>query len=137
MPPRNLAERRAFVSSVLQINVVPPSMYQPLGLRTHSAGAAESGTRIAWISFAKVQRSADLAAADLGDVLGYVVAHEIGHLLLPANSHSVGGVMQENVDPKLIAHNRLSFLEQEATLIRRALADRIARARAAPRNEDH
>jgi hypothetical protein len=39
--------------------------------------------------------------------------------------------MQENVDGKLIAHNRLAFLEQEATLIRRALADRIARARAA------
>ena len=63
-----------------------------------------------------------MAKTDVSDVLGSVIAHETGHVLMPEGSHAVSGLMQHRIDPALIAQNRLSFLSEEATLIRAALA---------------
>jgi len=35
-----------------------------------------------------------LSVIDEGDLLGYVVVHELGHLLLGKESHSAGGLMR-------------------------------------------
>ena len=134
--PDEAADRRAFVASVLQVNFVSPAMHRKLGLREHRAGSATAGSRVARISFARVQRSAEQADADLGAMLGYVIAHEIGHLLLPANSHAVRGLMEEQVNPRLIAHNRLAFLPQHAALIRQELAARNALLETAANGRD-
>ena len=58
----------------------------------------------------------------MSDVLGYVIAHEIAHVLMPAGSHALSGLMQRSVDPQVIAHNRLSFGSGEALLIRASLS---------------
>ena len=57
--------------------------------------------------------------------LGYVIVHELGHLLLPAPAHAVMGVMQPGVDVHLIRHNGVAFLPQQVTLIRARLAEWI------------
>lgn len=119
--PGNPAERRVFVASFIQVRVVPPAMHSALGLKKNALGAAVQGTRCAWISFESVQQSARIAEIDLTDALGYVIAHEIGHLLLPAGSHAAAGLMREQIDTQLVAHNRLFFPEAEATLIRATL----------------
>lgn len=123
--PNHPAQRRAFVASFIQVKLVSAAMFKGLGLKENAMGAANSGTCCAWISIAKVQQSADLARMDLGDALGYVMAHEIGHLLLPANSHSVNGLMQAHIDPELVSHDRLAFHPREVALIRATLADRV------------
>jgi len=54
-------------------------------------------------------------------VLAYFIAHEIGHLLLPANFHSPIGIMREQwrySDFKLMATANLSFTSEQAELIR-------------------
>jgi hypothetical protein len=55
------------------------------------------------------------------DMLAYCIAHEIGHLLLPAGFHSAAGIMRarwrEN-DFKLIATGRLFFTDEQANLMR-------------------
>lgn len=135
--PDDIVRRRAFVGAVLQINIVPPAMHRKLGMRDHTAGRASTGTRLAWVSLAQVKRSFEQADADLGTALGYVIAHEIGHLLLPAKSHTVRGLMQEQVDPRLIVTNNMWFLPEHATIIRSELALRnqrlqVADARDAP-----
>ncbi len=38
-----------------------------------------------------------------GEMLGYVIAHEIGHLLLGTNSHSHNGLMQATWSPHVLA----------------------------------
>jgi hypothetical protein len=46
-------------------------------------------------------RIADVAARnqrDLGSVLGRIIAHEVGHLVLPENSHSASGIMSAGLD---------------------------------------
>jgi hypothetical protein len=55
-------------------------------------------------------------------VLGYVITHEIAHVLIPGHPHGVAGLMQPNLDQQVIAHNRLSFESHETQLIRASLA---------------
>jgi hypothetical protein len=71
------------------------------------------------------QRAEDLHATsnlDLGDILGSVMAHEIGHLLLGSNSHAISGIMRahwQSNELRQIAMGTLAFLPQQAQLIRK------------------
>jgi hypothetical protein len=56
-----------------------------------------------------------------GPVLGYLIAHELGHLLLPAPSHSSIGIMRErweDQDFKRMVEGTMSFTSEQAVLIR-------------------
>ena len=57
-------------------------------------------------------------------VLGYVLAHEIGHLLFGSNSHSVNGIMSPHWNgPELrrISEGNLLFLPNESRMLRERL----------------
>jgi len=45
-----------------------------------------------------------------GEMLGYVLAHELGHLLLGTNSHSASGLMQPHWDASTLRASALSSL---------------------------
>jgi hypothetical protein len=83
-------------------------------------------TRTASIFFWRVAEFAKKHHVTLPTLLGHVMAHEIGHLLLPANSHSSEGLMHGNWG---IAHvqdarsGKLAFTEMETRLITRRLAE--------------
>jgi uncharacterized protein YqgC (DUF456 family) len=58
--------------------------------------------------------------ADAGLILGHVIAHEIGHLLLPYNSHAQTGLMRGGRDTQQAmraATGALTFTSKEAALI--------------------
>jgi hypothetical protein len=60
-------------------------------------------------------------------VLGYVLTHEIGHLLLGSNSHSVSGIMSphwNDQELRLISEGRLLFLPNETGRLRERLKSR-------------
>ena len=125
--PSESAARRVFVASVVQVNVISPDMHKMLGRKNSVLGGAGSRTRRVWIAFARIQQLARLSRADVSDVLGSVMAHEIGHVFLPPGAHALTGLMQHSVEPNLIAQNRVFFLSEEATLIRATLAGHAAR----------
>lgn len=127
--PVEAEKRRAFISSTLQIRIMSPSMSKAMALTDKSLAMAVTSARFAWIAFDKVRDAAAVASIDLGDTLGYVMAHEIGHLLLPPNSHSAAGLMREDLDPMLIAHNRVLFLDADAVRIRATLEKQVRRPR--------
>ena len=75
----------------------------------------------AQVFFRQVQAFARTWHVDLSTVLAYVIAHEIGHLLLPGNAHSPTGVMQAGWDKALVhdaARGSLTFTEAQAARIR-------------------
>jgi hypothetical protein len=75
----------------------------------------------AQVFFKQVQDFARTYQIDLGTILAYVIAHEIGHLLLPGNAHSPTGVMQAGWDKALVhdvARGSLTFTEPQAARIR-------------------
>ena len=69
-------------------------------------------------------RTEDLHAAsslDLGSILGSVMAHEMGHLLLGSNAHAVSGIMRahwQGEELRRIAMGTLLFTPQQARHMR-------------------
>jgi hypothetical protein len=55
---------------------------------------------IATIDYPKVRDLAGRGDADIDDILGCAIAHEIGHLLLGRNSHSAHGIMKSPWSPE-------------------------------------
>jgi predicted Zn-dependent protease len=71
----------------------------------------------AQIFFKQVQDFARLHRIDTVSVLACVIAHEIGHLLLPGTPHSPTGLMQARWDRALVhnaATGSLTFTNAEA-----------------------
>jgi hypothetical protein len=71
-----------------------------------------------------------------GDLLGYVVVHELGHLLLGLDSHSPGGVMRATWDfaaLQQLAHGTLTFSAIEAERMRARYLLHSARQKALER----
>jgi hypothetical protein len=62
------------------------------------AGAATASCTIAYIFYDRIEEFAGEARLPVGRLLGLAIAHEIGHLLLPARSHSAHGIMRAALD---------------------------------------
>jgi len=80
--------------------------------------------RIAFAFYDPVERFARTYRVDVAVVLGYVMAHEIGHLLLPFGTHSETGVMRARWDSPQARHaimGRLQFTPEQAEFIRKKL----------------
>ena len=76
---------------------------------------------LARIFFRQVQDFAREHRVDLSTVLAYVIAHELGHLMLPGNAHSNTGVIQAEWDSALAREastGSLTFTHWQAERIR-------------------
>jgi hypothetical protein len=78
-------------------------------------------------------RAAKIASGEelCGMMDGYLIAHELGHLLLKTTRHSLGGIMRgqwRKQDLVPIQEGRLSFLPQEEERIREQVRMRILAA---------
>ena len=67
-------------------------------------GFAASGTRLATVLVTRVEQLAINNRLNVAELLGVVIAHEVGHLLLPPNSHTAGGIMSPDLDLFGLAH---------------------------------
>jgi hypothetical protein len=87
-----------------------------MGVAVHRANGS-----MAQVFFRQVQDFARAHHVDLSTMLAYVIAHEIGHLLMPGNAHSPTGVMQAEWAKALArdaARGSLTFTEAQAARIR-------------------
>ena len=101
--------------------VIAPSSADVMGLALR-----RGRTRTAHIFFLRVADSAQKHHMTLATLLGYVMAHEIGHLLLPADSHSSKGLMRGDWSVAQMQDARigkLAFTETETRLMTRRLAE--------------
>src|SRR5262249_35089222 len=78
----------------------------------------------------RVQNLAAANSTDVAPILGTVIAHEIGHLLLRSPEHSSKGIMQRNwpsADLQSAAQGRLRFTAEESQRMRDAVLSRSPR----------
>jgi len=83
--------------------------------------------RYAGVFYPAVVESAGQIDSDIGLLLGAVLAHEIGHILLGTNAHSRNGVMvprYEHQHIRLAGHGLLLFTPEESGRMRAALPGR-------------
>ena len=93
-------------------------------------GTEAARGKFAWVFYDRIR----VYSAELGlgapVMLGHVIAHELGHLLLPHNAHSTAGVMRPGWDRTHVTNavdGLLTFTPAEAALIRERLSVRTSR----------
>ena len=88
--------------------------------------------RHVWVFYQRIVERANLLQMSCPPLLGAVIAHELGHLLLPQSAHSKQGLMRRTWDSRDVQRTMwgvLNFNAGEAALIRSRLAgstDRLA-----------
>jgi len=80
-------------------------------------GQAAFGSTRAYIFTQRVRNLALKNSRVFDTLLGEVVAHEVGHLLLPPNSHSKKGIMREHLDVGL-KRNAEAFTSAQGEALR-------------------
>jgi hypothetical protein len=86
-----------------------------------AAVPVEGMGRIAYAIYDRVRDTAARAAMNEDDLLGFVMAHEIAHLLLPPASHTQTGLMRGHWNVRDLQQTdvlKLGFSPEEATGIR-------------------
>jgi len=81
----------------------------------------------ATVSVGFAQKLESKGVARLADILGHVMAHEIGHQLLPGEEHSVSGIMRAQWggdEWKLMRQGHLNFAPQQGQFMRAELRRR-------------
>jgi hypothetical protein len=115
-------EDTAVLKSMVIVRFLTREMTDRLHAPEGLLGKAASGARIATVFYHRIE---DLSWTrhdkDTGSVLGHVIAHELGHLLLPPDPHSRSGIMQAGLHTQVAARRGLFFTESQARQIRTRL----------------
>jgi predicted Zn-dependent protease len=143
----NSSERIWFHSSDVQINILPGSMSESFGWSRDLGFALGVGPNpeVAYVFYERAERLARQQMAekrlhetstgiverraDIGQLLGHVIAHELGHLL-GLRSHARTGIMRADwnlTDFQDIAFGYFSFTPQQADVIRAEVRRRTAK----------
>lgn len=117
----------SFVITLLSSELVQRLSSQ--GLRDDAIGSASSGAGRAFIYPERIRELEEPTRLNWGELLGRVIAHELGHLALPAG-HSRIGIMTEGLDadPGMSAR----FTDPQARSIRALLESKAAYPEALP-----
>jgi hypothetical protein len=86
--------------------------------------------RYARLYFHRLTELADGRQVRRGVLLGAMMAHEIGHLLLGVNSHSREGIMSIPWDPRMLHQvdlGQLGFTAAQASALRAEALQRLGR----------
>ena len=104
----------------LFVTLLSPQQLLEQGGRKSALGRAAPAESQAWIYPERVSLLAWRKSMDERVLLGLVIAHEVGHLVLPGSGHSPNGIMTAGIDtdPKGM---RARFTNQETRAIRELL----------------
>ena len=112
----------------LVIRVVSKPMSQMSrnpGVLGTAASSHENGATTASLFYERIVQESGRLGVDASLLFGHVMAHEMGHLLLPGGSHTPTGLMKAGWDRHqsvLASTGRLTFAPNQASLIRARLS---------------
>jgi hypothetical protein len=103
------------------------SRFQLVKDRVHRETMGYATGNFATVSVDFAQDLEKLGMGRTPEILAHVIAHELGHVLLPGPAHAVSGIMRANwntTDWTLIQQKRLNFTTEQARFLRAELSDR-------------
>jgi hypothetical protein len=115
----------------LHLRILSKEMAKRTHRTRHSMGYAMVSGRFPSTAWVFYHRAVELEAGKLGaraEILGGILAHEIGHLLLAENSHSGTGVLRarwEDQDLRMLACGRLMFTREQAARMALLVTERV------------
>ena len=105
--------------------IVAPTAIRSKDLNAGALGltpqTANGRARTGYVFYDRVVQVGSLYGVDVAAILGLVIAHEIGHMLLPDGRHAQRGVMKQKWDLSQAVRAQigaLAFSKREAELIR-------------------
>jgi hypothetical protein len=108
------------------LRLVP--QFQLVGDRVHAEAMGYSTGDFATVSVEFAARIEESGMAQLHEILGHIIAHEIGHLLLPGGKHSVSGIMRAKwgfTEWRLLRQGEFNFAPEQTRLMRAELLRRL------------
>jgi hypothetical protein len=120
-------DTRTLPQGALIVLILPESQATqeriPQSVIGYSAGTADECRRVAYVLYGRMDqfRLEQAPAIYRAKLLAYLMAHEVGHLLLPVQSHSPSGIMRarwSRADVELAQQGRLRFTADQALSIR-------------------
>ena len=119
----------ADVAPELVLRLLSNSMADKLKVGSDTLGSAHLPNNVRFPIWADVfaDRARGLRPGkEFEVILGLVIAHELGHLLLGKHTHSAAGLMQARLGSEEVTRGRqVTFLPEEAKKIRAGIMDRI------------
>jgi hypothetical protein len=115
------------LGSAIIVSLLSEAMEIQIEAQPTVMGMAVPGGRLAKIMYQRVEHMAQATNIDLATLLGHVIAHEIGHVLLSRDAHSSGGIMAAALDPQLAARGVLWFSPSAAAVARARVAVLVER----------
>jgi len=118
-PPKDPACELSLTPSDLHLRLLDPDMARRTGTTRHCLGFAFLTDGFDSIASVFFHRALELETRNLAGravILGGMMAHEIGHLLLGQSGHSGSGIMRAqwgDEDLKMIAKGRLWFTAEQ------------------------
>lgn len=100
------------------VNIVPNSMAQSTGLSQQVMGAAIPPAGRAFVFYDRVATTALARHQHPNKLLGFVIAHELGHVMLPSKVHPTGGLMAGILDLQLVRMKALTFTSKQVALMK-------------------
>jgi hypothetical protein len=139
---QNSTDQSSLDLTDIGLSIVPRAMADRLGVPNKAMGLApgtEPDRQVVYVFYNRVEALAQSQVralfegsirrpATTAQILGHVIAHEIGHLLLNLDSHSATGIMRGDWDLNDlldIASGFLLFTPQQAEVIRAEAARRV------------
>ena len=107
-------------AKTINVVILSPEMDQQqridYRLRPDDLAYAVPSARRVYVFWVRIRETEVQLSRDPGEVLGLVIAHEVGHVLLPYEGHAPRGIMAAVLDLRL--QGRQGFSREEAKLIR-------------------
>jgi len=94
----------------------------PMTVRTQTRpevlGLATVDSGMVWVLYDRILAKSASVGVGASRVLGFVIAHEIGHVLLGGRGHSHVGLMKPRLDPDVLRTGLIGFTPDERREIR-------------------
>ena len=96
--------------------------------RVHAEAMGYSSGDFATVSVEFAERLEESGVARLPEILGHIMAHEVGHVLLSGGRHSVNGIMRArwgSNEWRLMREGKLNFAPEQSRFLRAELLRRL------------